>query len=47
MSENIIAVKLKENKSKNAFFLVPGAGTFELKSFYIAGHLTSDLVPGA
>ena len=42
MNENITAVKLKENISKTAnFFTVPGAGTFELKSFHVAGHLTS------
>ena len=46
MSENIITVKLKESFSKNVFFLVLGEGTFELKSFNMAGHLTSDLVPG-
>ena len=41
MRENITAVKLKENISKNSFYSCPGAGTFELKS------LTSDLVSGA
>ena len=48
MSEKIKAVQLNENISKNAlFFLAPGAGTFELKSFQMAGNLTSDLVSGA
>ena len=47
MRENITAVKLKENISENPFYSFPGAGTFELKSFYLAGHLTSDLVPEA
>ena len=46
MSENITAVKLRENISKKEFFLVPGAGTFELKSFHMTGNLTRDLVPG-
>ena len=48
MSETITVVKLKESISKNPFFfLFPGAGTFELKSFHMAGHLASDLLPGA
>ena len=47
MSEKITAVKLKENISKNPFYSCPGGGTFELNSFHLAGHLTSDLVPGA
>ena len=46
MSEKITSVKLKENISKKDFFLDPGVGTFELKSLNMAGHLTSDLVPG-
>ena len=47
MSEKITAVKLKENINKNPFYSCPGGGTFELNSFHLAGHLTSDLVPGA
>ena len=47
MGENITAAKLKENISKNPFYSCPGAGTFELKSFYLTGHLTSELVLGA
>ena len=45
MSEKITAIKLKENNfiSKTQFILVLGAGTFELKSFHMAGHLTSNL----
>ena len=35
----------KIKKVKTHFFLVLGVGTFELKSFHLAGHLTSDLVP--
>ena len=33
-------------KKSNLFFLVPGVRTFENKSFHMAGHLTSNLVPG-
>ena len=46
MNENITAAKLKKNISKMYFFLVPGAGTLELKSFHMRGHMTNDLVPG-
>ena len=40
MSENITAVKLKKTFF---FFLVPGAGTFELKSFHIYGRAFDQL----
>ena len=47
MSEKIIAIQLEENISKNPFYSCPGDGAFELNSFHLARHLTSDLVPGA
>ena len=47
MSEKITTVKLKENISKNPFFLVLEAGTLELKSFHMARQLISNLFPGA
>ena len=47
MSEKITAVKLKENISKTPFYSCPGGQTFELNSFHLAGHLTSDLVSEA
>ena len=46
MTEKITVVKLKENISKNPFYSCPGGGTFELNSFHLVGHLTSDLIPG-
>ena len=33
--------------AKTHFIFVPGVGTFKLKSFHLAGQLTSNLVPGA
>ena len=40
-------VELNEEISKNLFFLVLQMGTFEHKSFHMAGHLISNLVPKA
>ena len=45
MSEEIKTVELNEKISTNSFFLSPGEGTsFELKSFHMAEHLTSNLL---
>ena len=40
-------VELNDEISTTISLLVPGAGTFEHKSFHMARHLTSNLVAGA
>ena len=40
-------ITTKKISAKPHYILVPGSGTFELKSFHMAWHLKSDLVPGA
>ena len=38
---------IKRTNQQKLFFLVPGARTFEHKSFHMARHLTFNLIPGA
>ena len=47
MKRITVTVELNDEIRTNLFFPVPGAGAFEHKSFCMAKHLTSNVVPGA
>ena len=46
VSEQITTTELNGKICTNSFFLIPGAGTIELKSFHMAGNLTSKISQG-